>query len=458
MNWVAQIVERLKINDRFAKDVLTLSGSNLAVQLLGLAVLPITTRIYTPADFGVLAIFAAVVQLITCVATLRYEIPIPNTETNRSAFNLVLVCFINVVVTIGITLFGLVLYKQLEMEFQSVNTLGWFVWLVPVGVLACCSFNILQSYAIRERLYPMIARTKFDQSLIAIVIQIGFGLLLKGPLGLVLAFVLQTGAGGLRFLKHLITNREYEFKSVNIGELGNTYVQHSAYFKYSTPEALSHMGALQLPLVIIGAYVNAVEAGLLFMANRIMQLPLGIFSSSFSQVFTGSAPQSFKEGKLNELFLSTVCLMLKYAVAPILFLGIACWALLPYALGEEWRRAGEIAIWLIATTILQSLASATGISLYVSANERLAFVVNCTGLVIRVLPTALCAIYYPQYASYAYALSGAIHYLIYLCVVAVVCETTKRQCCELLRNFCFVLIGWTLPVLGLMVIIQFIYR
>ena len=458
INWVARKLGAFKVTDRFAKDVLALSGSNLAVQVLTLAVLPITTRLYTPADFGVLAIFSAFVQTITSIATLRYEIPIPNGGNNRAAFNLVIVCAINAVITTSITLLCIVLYKQFDIHSQSINSLDWFVWLVPIGVLACSSFNVLQFYAIRERQYKMIARARFDQSLIGIVVQVGLGLLVKGPVGLIFGFLLQTGVGGLRFFRHLVSNRTYESKRITTEELEKSYLRHRTYFKYSVPEALSQMGALQLPLVIIGAYVNAVEAGLLFMAIRIMQLPVGIVSSSFAQAFSGSAAESFKEGKLNKLFVSTVHLMLNYAVGPVIFLGIACWALFPHVLGDEWSRAGEISLWLTTAVALQMISSATGASLYVSSNERLAFFVHLTGFVLRIFPTAFCAIYYPDYASYVYALSGAFHYIVYFVAVSLVCETTKEQYFELFRRLRSILFVWVFPVLGSIAIFRFAYR
>ncbi|MDO8413130.1 MAG: oligosaccharide flippase family protein [Gallionellaceae bacterium] len=458
MNWVTKKLKIWKRENSFAKDVLALSGSNFAVQVLNLLALPIMTRIYNPSDFGVLGVFSAIVQLITCIATLRYEIPIPNSETNRNAYYLIIVCAVNTAAMTAVTFISIILIKLFEIQFSFLSSLGWFIWLVPVGVLVCSSFNILQFYAIRERQYPMIAQTRFRQSMIAIAAQLGFGLLLKGAAGLILGFILQTGAGGLKFLRHLLSNRAYKDKKINARELSATYTQHSAYFKYSTPEALSQMGALQLPLVIIGAYVNAVEAGLLFMANRIMQLPVGIVSSSFAQVFSGSAAESFKNGTLNVLFVDTVHLMLKYAVVPIFILGIACWSLLPYVLGEEWSRAGEIAIWLMAATTLQSLSSATGVALYVTANERLAFYVQLTGFVLRVFPTAFCSIYFPNYASYVYALSGALHYFLYLIAVSVICKTTKKQYIRLFHQFMNVLFIWMFPAIGLIAVIQLAYR
>ena len=458
INWFIIKFKYWRQKNKFATDVLALTSSNLVVQVLNLLALPLLTRIYNPSDFGVLGVFSAIVQIITCIATFRYEIPIPAAKTNRDAFNLLIVCTVNVVSTAIATFLILILIKQTEIQIPFINSLDWFVWLVPLGVLVCSSFNILQFYAIREKQYQMIAQIRLKQSLIAIASQFGFGLMLKGASGLIIGFILQTGAGGWKFFNHLLKNLEYKDKKLNIREIQATYLQHSAYFKYSTPEALSQMGALQLPLIIIATYVNAVEAGLLFMANRIMQLPVGIVSGSFAQVFSGSAADSFKDGKLNDLFVDTVYLMLKYAVPPIFFLAIACWSLLPYVLGKEWERAGEIAIWLAASSILQSLSSATGASLYVTANERIAFYVQLIGFTLRVFPTAFCSIYFQNYASYVYGLSGALHYILYLGVVSVVCKTTKKQYLYLLSSFIKILLIWMVPVLSIIAIIMIAYR
>ena len=161
-----------------------------------------------------------------------------------------------------------------------------------------------------------------------------------------------------------------------------------------------------------------------------MQLPLGIVSSSFAQAFSGSAADSFNNGKLNELFLSTMQLMLKYAVVPVLLLGVACLMLFPLFLGEEWSRAGEIAIWMIPAITLQMLSSATGSALYVTGNERLAFFIHLAGFLLRVFSTAISALYFPNYTIYIFAISGAFHYLLYLIAISIVCEATEKQCLQ----------------------------
>jgi len=49
-----------------------MSGTGFA-HLLGIAVLPVLTRIYTPEEMGVYATFLSMVMICYCVASFRYE-------------------------------------------------------------------------------------------------------------------------------------------------------------------------------------------------------------------------------------------------------------------------------------------------------------------------------------------------------------------------------------------------
>lgn len=64
------------------------SGSSLA-QLVGIAGLPVLTRLYTPEDFAVQSLFLQVVTYATAVVTWRYEyfVQLPKSEDDVRALN-----------------------------------------------------------------------------------------------------------------------------------------------------------------------------------------------------------------------------------------------------------------------------------------------------------------------------------------------------------------------------------
>ncbi|NCC31504.1 MAG: lipopolysaccharide biosynthesis protein, partial [Chloroflexia bacterium] len=67
-------IARLLPKNAFARSVSILVGGTAGLQLLSILTAPIYTRLYTPSDFGVLAVFVGLLSLIIIIASLRYEL------------------------------------------------------------------------------------------------------------------------------------------------------------------------------------------------------------------------------------------------------------------------------------------------------------------------------------------------------------------------------------------------
>ena len=63
-------------SSEFSKNVITLFTGTTLAQALPIAVAPILTRLYTPEDFGVFAIFFSITTLFSTIVTARYELAI----------------------------------------------------------------------------------------------------------------------------------------------------------------------------------------------------------------------------------------------------------------------------------------------------------------------------------------------------------------------------------------------
>src|SRR5688500_11481689 len=80
-----------------------LSGTSLA-QLVGIAGLPVLTRLYTPEDFAVQSLFLQVVTYATALVTWRYEyfVQLPKSHDDVRALNR-LVLFLGVITVLAST-------------------------------------------------------------------------------------------------------------------------------------------------------------------------------------------------------------------------------------------------------------------------------------------------------------------------------------------------------------------
>ena len=87
---MAHWLQRLKPKSAFARGVGVLVGGTAFAQAIAVLALPLLTRLYTPDDFSVLAVYAAVLGISSVVACLRLEIAIPMPEDEGTAINLML--------------------------------------------------------------------------------------------------------------------------------------------------------------------------------------------------------------------------------------------------------------------------------------------------------------------------------------------------------------------------------
>ena len=56
------MIKRLLLNSELSRNVLTLMTGTTIAQAVPIAIMPILTRLYTPEDFGLLALFLALLS------------------------------------------------------------------------------------------------------------------------------------------------------------------------------------------------------------------------------------------------------------------------------------------------------------------------------------------------------------------------------------------------------------
>ena len=58
----------------FSRNVATLASGTIIAQAIPVAISPILTRLYTPDDFGILALLMSIVAVFSSVVTAKYDL------------------------------------------------------------------------------------------------------------------------------------------------------------------------------------------------------------------------------------------------------------------------------------------------------------------------------------------------------------------------------------------------
>ena len=120
------MLNKLKPKSEFSKNVLTLMTGTTIAQAIPIAISPILTRIYTPEDFGVLALFVAITTIFGTIANGRYELAIMLPKKDEDAINIfalgfIITCFISLILLILVLIFmrNWLILLSFIMKYQS---------------------------------------------------------------------------------------------------------------------------------------------------------------------------------------------------------------------------------------------------------------------------------------------------------------------------------------------------
>ena len=364
-----------------AYGAMALAGSTILGQVLGVLLSPIYSRIYTPADYGVFSVYNAIVTTALTVGSLCYEQAIPVARDDRESVRLTVLAIL-LVGLIGIGILSWIWLMSMVGSGKSQLELGLYLWLVPVGVVGAGVYQAIRYWALRRKEMVAIARSTIPQLVFSSIIGLPLGLLWHGPLGLILAGVASFSAGGwvLARRTHLHGQLKENWKQgMHISQLWLLAKNYKKFPLISAPSTLFNSLGLFLPGIMLAPYYGVAFAGQFFMGMKILSLPVGLVGGTIRQVFFSGAAAIARENpkELARYFHRMFNLALACSLLVVIVGLVAPW-LIPLALGEKWRMAGQIVLWLTPYSALGLSVSALSTIPNITGRLQGQFVIDVT--------------------------------------------------------------------------------
>ncbi len=317
----------------------------IASQLLMFACMPVISRLYVPAVFGVYAVFTSITSILNQVACLRGEylinLPKQSSEAEKNlAASLVLTLIFGVFLTITFCFFADSLTGALKItELKS------YFWILPVSIMVVGFRNTLQYWAIRQDQYSDAGLANFIQSPVVLVIQIGFGLLYPNALFLVIgAFV-----GWLVSCLYLIikiTNRAL-IRSLLINAKGcfSVISDNRRFLAHASLSTLLLNMANYLPVALVAFAYNSQITAWFALAMQAVYSPLDMICVSISQVYLNKGARIWNEApsELVGFYKNLVKWLLLIGLLPVGLIAFWGGSIFAFVFGSVWHTAGSYA-------------------------------------------------------------------------------------------------------------------
>lgn len=352
---IAKAIKQILPQNAFVRGVIVLGGGTAGSQVILLLTAPLLTRLYSAEDFGLLAVFMAILSSLSAVSSLRYELAIPIAEDEQEAVHIVVLAFL---ITFGVSLivfFGVVFFRDSIAITLNVPDLASYLWLLPLSLLLLSSYQIFNYWAIRVKAFSAIARTKLTQSVASIIVKIGGAPF--GPLALIFGEVVGQVAGTTSLGTLAIRHRWHSFRVVRSHQIRTTAHRHRKFPMFATWGGLLNTVGTQLPPVLFAALFNPAAAGIYALANRVLSLPMNLVGQAIGNVFLAKAADARRDGTVHLLVAQVHEKLAHIAMPPALVLAIIGPDLFVWVFGAEWREAGVFAQLMVPMLYFQFILS-----------------------------------------------------------------------------------------------------
>ncbi|MEA3314866.1 MAG: oligosaccharide flippase family protein, partial [Campylobacterota bacterium] len=165
------MLNKLKPKSEFSRNVLTLMTGTTIAQAIPIAISPILTRIYTPEDFGVFALFIAITAIFGSIANGRYELAIMLPKKDEDAINIFALGFIITSIISLALLVLVVLFNDYFTKLLNNDEISVWLYFVPIAVFFTGLWNILNYFNNRKKQYKDIAKATIIKSIVTAIVQ-----------------------------------------------------------------------------------------------------------------------------------------------------------------------------------------------------------------------------------------------------------------------------------------------
>jgi len=333
-----------------------MTGTTIA-QAIPIAISPILTRIYTPEDFGILALFMAIVSIFGSISSGRYELAIMLPKKDEDAINIFALGFI-IIIFISLFLFFIVLFfDDYLIKLLDNKEIGIWLYFVPITVFFIGLFNILNYFNNRKKQYKDIAVATIIKSIVLAVIQLSVGFFKQGASGLIGGQIISNIFANMRLIKNIIKDKALmaRISKVKIIALGKRYKNFPLI---SLPSNFINVLNQNLVNMLISTVYNIKTLGLYALVQRVMGVPSSLIGSSIGQVFFQQAAKERQEsGRAIKTFTSTVIKLVIIAIPMYGILFLIVEDLFLFVFGEKWQIAGEYAKILVPLFFIRFISS-----------------------------------------------------------------------------------------------------
>lgn len=332
-----------RISSNYWRDIGWQAAGNTLAQFVGVAGIPILTRIYTPSDFASQSIFIQVVTFCTAIVTWRYEyfVQLPKSDEDARALNGVVLLIGLMAIVVLMPLFWL-MQRPIAIQLGNPSVAPWLA-LAPFTAVLVSWGVATQNNAQRHRDFKNSGLSELVGKFAYVLTGLLAALAQLGSLGLILTTALgATAKSAFVFLRR----PEWSLSLIRFGWVNMRAVSRQ-YGRLASSTVVSHLlsaSAVAVPQIALGRLYGADVLGQFALVLATVYLPSGLLAAAIGQVYYQRAAASWANYEpFHGLWQETLRKLLLIGVPIYGVIAMLSPYAYPFIFGDQWYLAGTLA-------------------------------------------------------------------------------------------------------------------
>lgn len=379
------------LDRKLGKAMMLLTSGSILGQVALILSAPILARLFSPAEFGILAVFVSLSSIISVTATCRLEYAIPVVEEDEAVYLSVggLVVALGNTAVLAVIAWHFAPWLDAQVPGYQITEMAWLLALMPMLYLLP---GLLMHWNLRVDGFAAISRARMSIGVTQAILQVSAGFLGFGVMGLVLGYMLGFVVQSLYLFISLPRAVREVIQSTWRGFRFNVFGANRDYILFNASSSALQILSQQTPPIIIAALYGPAISGFFALGQRVVGMPVRMLAQSAAQVFMSQ----FKDAEpnaLRKLFRQFTVLFGILALLGAIPLVLFAPGMFSLVFGENWRTAGEIVQWLTPVFVARFIAMPVAQALNIMNAQKWHLITSVMGIAVVIISFGLAAIF-----------------------------------------------------------------
>jgi O-antigen/teichoic acid export membrane protein len=313
------------------------------------------------------------------------------------------------------------LFKGPIIQLLVCPSIDRWIYLAPLCI-ALTGTNITIEYWLnRHKQFRKIVINRVVVSILTASINLVAGFAGLGYSGLIASFFTSQFVSCIILL--IWTYRDFidSMNSMNLKSIVQNAKTYRRFPLLSLPAEAVNTLARQIPTFFLNAYFGAAVVGYYNFSQRLLGLPIGIFSGSIFDVFKQRASSDFARlGNCKDIFNKTSKILTAFSFFPFLFLFLFAPYIFKIVFGAQWLQAGQYTRYLAVLYMARFIVNPLSYVFFITNRQDADFLGQCTLLILSVT-SMFIGVHYksPDLALILFSVTYALIYGWYFAVARI---------------------------------------